>query len=106
MKIYNYDNNGIFTNESVADESPLEAGVYLIPALATTLKPPSTDSDHVAVFNGEVWNIEAVVSNEPSAEELAQLEAEAEARQQAKIMAQDKLKALGLTVEDLQALGL
>lgn len=36
----------------------------------------------------------------------AQIEAEAEAKAQAKIAAQAKLAALGLTVEDLHALGL
>ena len=38
--------------------------------------------------------------------EAAQLRAEAEARAEAKAAAQAKLAALGLTVEDLQALGL
>jgi len=51
-----------------------------------------------------------------TAEEIAQIEAhqaeveaikaEAEAKAEAKITAQAKLAALGLTVEDLQALGL
>ena len=41
MQIYNYDaDTGIYTNEGVADESPLEPGVYLIPAHATTIEPP------------------------------------------------------------------
>ena len=39
MKIYNYDENLFFTSESIADESPLEKGVYLIPANATTVEP-------------------------------------------------------------------
>ena len=38
--------------------------------------------------------------------EKAKLEAEIKAKAQAKVAAQAKLAALGLTVEDLQALGL
>ena len=43
---------------------------------------------------------------EADQEALVLLEAEAETKAQAKIAAQAKLAALGLTVEDLQALGL
>jgi len=39
-------------------------------------------------------------------EKLAEIEAEAEAKAQAKAAAQAKLAALGLTVSDLEALGL
>ena len=40
-KIYNYDSTTrIYVGESEAPESPLEPGVYLIPAHATTIAPP------------------------------------------------------------------
>ena len=51
MKIYNYHRDtGEFINESIANESPLEPGVYLIPANATQIKPPAVSANEAAVF--------------------------------------------------------
>ena len=97
MKIYNYDLQGKYTGESVADESPLETGVYLIPAKATNIKPPITKANEVAVFDGQVWNIQAVVSNEPTEEETAQRDAEIAQRAEAKAAL---LIRLGITAEE------
>ena len=65
MKIYNYNRiTGEFISKSVANIDPMETeiqgkNVYLIPANATALKPPTTTENEVAIFNGKKWKIEA-----------------------------------------------
>lgn len=67
MKIYNYDaDTGIYTHEGVADESPLEENVWLIPANATTEAPPKTPAGKAAAFVNGAWEIvEAPLQPEP-----------------------------------------
>lgn len=56
MKIYNYNpDNGIYLGEAEADESPLEPGVFLIPAYATETAPPELADKQVAIFNNDAW---------------------------------------------------
>ncbi len=59
MQIYNYDaENKEYLNTEIAQESPLEKGVYLIPANATELVPPKTKANEVSIFDEEKqeWN--------------------------------------------------
>ena len=58
MKIYNYHPDyKYFYCESEADPSPLEPGVFLIPAHATDIKPPTCESNQIQIFNETSWDI-------------------------------------------------
>lgn len=68
-RIFNFNpDTGEFVSESEADESPLEPGVFLIPANATDIEPPSYGPGQRAVFADGKWSIETI--DVPSADEL------------------------------------
>ncbi len=57
MKIYHYHPEyKIYLGSSDADESPLEPVVFLIPAHATELEPPTCTECKIPVFNGISWD--------------------------------------------------
>jgi len=60
MQIYNYDVSGVFTCASEADESPLEPGVFLIPAYASTIAPPALTEGEKAVFENGSWVVNKI----------------------------------------------
>jgi hypothetical protein len=56
MKIYNYHPITLqYLGECIADESPLEPGVYHIPAFATTINPLKEKDGFVIIFNNTKW---------------------------------------------------
>jgi hypothetical protein len=56
MKIYNYEaHTGKYLNESYADESPLEPGVFHLPALATTVEPLPQQTGKTVNFENGTW---------------------------------------------------
>jgi hypothetical protein len=71
--VYGYnDKTGEYMGETTAYESPLEPGVYLIPANATETAPPETGEHEAAVWHGAAWEIsedwrerEGYVNGEP-----------------------------------------
>lgn len=66
MQIFNYDKDGNFTGESIADLSPLEEDVYLIPAMATDIPPLSEKEGFKVLFNGSEWVYAEIVKIKPN----------------------------------------
>lgn len=66
MDVYNYSRDTFeFTSATPAIESPLEPGVWLIPACATDIAPPETRAHQVAVFEDNEWRLAADWRNTP-----------------------------------------
>ncbi|MCY1391972.1 hypothetical protein D9M71_68270 [compost metagenome] len=56
MIAYQYDRAGLFLGETEVDESPLEPGVYLIPARCTLTPPPTeVPEGRWPRWNGQAW---------------------------------------------------
>lgn len=55
---YQYDRAGLYQGETVADESPLEPGVWLLPARSTRTAPPAEiPDDRWPRWNGVAWDL-------------------------------------------------
>lgn len=95
MKIYHYHpESGVFLGQGVADESPLEPGVWLIPASATDEPPPEVSDGLEAVMTEVGWQLQAIPEPEP-----APIPEPVPALTPA-----EKLAAAGLSVDDLKEL--
>lgn len=58
MLAYQFDTAGLYIGQTEADESPLEAGVYLLPARSTLVAPPDTwPDDRWPRFDGLAWHL-------------------------------------------------
>jgi hypothetical protein len=72
--VYQLNQQGEYIGETIAHESPLEPGIYLIPGGCVETAPPETKKGQVAVWDG-VWTLvdvpEPEKPKEPTAEELA-----------------------------------
>lgn len=62
----------VLLGSGLADESPLESGVYLIPAHATDIEPPSCKQGFAPFWNGSGWDIKDVSLDEPKPEDPQQ----------------------------------
>ena len=62
------DQDGYFVGITIADESPLEKGVYLIPAGAVDSDAPSIPDDRRAKWENGQWVFEDIPQPEPEPE--------------------------------------
>lgn len=58
--VYQYDVAGMFNGETEADESPLEPGVFLIPARCVEVAPPAFSGEQWPRWNGAKWQLVTV----------------------------------------------
>jgi hypothetical protein len=63
-QVIQLDAAGYFVGLTTADESPLEPGVYLLPAGAVDALPPTIPEGHRAKWNG-AWVFEEIPQPEP-----------------------------------------
>jgi hypothetical protein len=67
MDIYHYHpDSAVYLGCSCADASPLEPGVFLIPAQATAVAPPTAKEGEHAVFDGADWALSPLPSAPPA----------------------------------------
>lgn len=102
MKIYHYHPiTGEYLGDGIARESPLEPGVYLIPAHATDIKPPEPIEQKLRVFTQGQWAYKDIPVPEPAVptepipsieDRLAAAEQENQVLKQAVLELQEKLK--------------
>lgn len=67
--VYQYDVAGVYIGQTIADESPLEPGVFLIPARCVEVAPPEITGDQWPRWNGAKWEMITVVpanDNQPA----------------------------------------
>lgn len=69
MDIYHYHpETGVFLGHGQADESPLEPGVWLIPAHATTEQPLEPGDNEQVVWRGTSWQLQPIPEPIPEPE--------------------------------------
>lgn len=66
--VYQYDKDGYYTGPEIAFESPLEPGVYHIPASCTEMEPPESDENCRVRWTDIGWVQEEIPEPEPDPE--------------------------------------
>lgn len=84
MRVYNYNEEGFFISEGIAQENPLRKGNFLFPANSTDIKPLKEKEGFNIFFNGKKWTYKKKPKTIEELEAEAQAKAEAEAEAEAK----------------------
>lgn len=99
MKIFRYHpDTNVFLGEGIADESPLEPGVWLIPAHATSVAPPIPGDGEQSVWIEDSWQLQPIPEPQQQLAPVPALDVSAA------LTPEQKLAALGLTVDELREL--
>ena len=67
--VYQYDVAGMYVGKTEADESPIEPGVFLIPARCVCVAPPEFSDGQWPRWNGAEWQLVTIhvnTDNEPN----------------------------------------
>lgn len=67
-RVYLYNSMGFFTGSVLADPSPLESGVYILPPESTEVEPPPAEDGKQARWNGTNW---AMVTTDIGGDDVA-----------------------------------
>lgn len=58
--VYQVGQDGLYLGPTLADESPLEPGVFLIPAGCVEVEPPGTGYNEIQRWTGKEWVVETI----------------------------------------------
>jgi hypothetical protein len=68
MLAYQVNREGLFVGQVARQKSPLEEGVWLVPAGAVLVAPPTIPSGKMARWSGSAWSLEDIPVPPPAPE--------------------------------------
>tara|TARA_R110000823_G_C15853389_1_gene492396 strand:+ start:737 stop:1132 length:396 start_codon:yes stop_codon:yes gene_type:complete len=68
MDVYQTNTDGVFVGITTADQDPMDATNWLIPAGCVQTLPPITTDNEFAKWDGSAWSVEDIPVEEPTPE--------------------------------------
>tara|TARA_R110000765_G_scaffold395963_1_gene489747 strand:+ start:1540 stop:1941 length:402 start_codon:yes stop_codon:yes gene_type:complete len=68
MDVYQTNTDGVFVGITTADQDPMDATNWLIPAGCVDTSPPSITDSQFAKWDGSAWSVEDIPVEEPTPE--------------------------------------